>query len=983
MKSDKPILFLLFLIFNSFYSKAQETFDACGSEILQEILLKDNPENQKKNAILEKKYRDDFSNSYRSASDSVCLPIIVHLIHNGGIENITDAQIFQGIENLNDAFANKNYYNPNTGLDTKIQFCLAQRDTLENEINGIIRYTSIYTDMSISGSLDSIVSLAFFDPLQYINLHIVQDACLGGDCGAVGFAGFNRIVVEAAYFGVSESRDAVVTHEMGHFLGLDHTFKGGCTNTNCLIDGDKVCDTPPDNQNFENCFADYNSCTSDMDDTSTNNPFRSIALGGLGDQNDAHRNYMDYNTFECYDQFTEGQVDRMHWTIQNRYSSLLQSNACLSPCDNEAIALFTTSTDSIEAGATINFINLSTNATSYVWTVNGDFFSNLENPTLMLNEVGTYLIELEVWNGDDSCLTHSFSIDIIVYCPIQSCIDYHVVGQYLYFENCAPLQEENSWVIIDGSNDTLYQSSSMSLDSFNISSIFFVRLCLTASNSLCQDHTCEIIDIVSDGTEICNNGRDDDGDGLVDLFDPDCPCDNDAYQAQCEVDCQYIPEPTFDFGMKIKWQTPPFNGFLSNVVTYSNASNQTIIGVAHRPWNIQDESALWTLDGRTGSAINQSSVAPNGAEWMSIAKPNPSSEENYFLSETHGFQVFNSSLDLVLDSELTSKDIAGPINLADFNGDGIAEAYMGNTIFNANTGVILVEHAPEKGCSHTCRDHISVAGDFLPSPGLELAAGNVIYDIEINNPNGSAGNSMIPRYADAPVTDGFTSAGDIDGDGQLDVVVVRGTGQDGGGIWVWNPRTLDLIAGAPAGNTWGGIGAIGDVDGDCLPEICMPFFEELRMYKYDGTQNLQLLYDLPTTDNSGSSGVTMFDFNHDGNNEVVYRDLSDLKIIEGSTGSTLSSIPIQSTTGYECPVITDVDNDGEAEILISGHESQWNRTILYCIESSSDTWAPSRVVWNQYSYNPTFVNDDLTIPRHPQNHAKTIARNRKLFARDM
>ena len=153
----------------------------------------------------------------------------------------------------------------------------------------------------------------------------------------------------------------------------------------------------------------------------------------------------------------------------------------------------------------------------------------------------------------------------------------------------------------------------------------------------------------------------------------------------------------------------------------------------------------------------------------------------------------------------------------------------------------------------------------------------------------------------------------------------------------------------------------------------MTFQHELRMYEYDGTSQLKLLFSISTTDKSGFTGLTMFDFNQDGKQELVYRDETDLRILEGSTGSTLASYPLKSNTGSEYPVIADVDNDGEAEILIQGHQSTNGDDVrVYCFESAGAPWAPARPVWNQYGYHVTNVNDDLTIPRQPQNQAATL-----------
>ncbi|EGX88955.1 Peptidase M43B, pregnancy-associated plasma-A [Cordyceps militaris CM01] len=83
-------------------------------------------------------------------------------------------------------------------------------------------------------------------------------------------------------------------HEVGHWLGLLHTFRGGCNSTN----GDYIDDTPveadfsADKAIFDTCPVGRDSCP---------------GLPGL----DPIQNYMDYASEDCRTEFTPGQIDRM------------------------------------------------------------------------------------------------------------------------------------------------------------------------------------------------------------------------------------------------------------------------------------------------------------------------------------------------------------------------------------------------------------------------------------------------------------------------------------------------------------------------------------------------------------------------------------------------------------------------------------------------------------------------------------------------
>ncbi len=487
--------------------------------------------------------------------------------------------------------------------------------------------------------------------------------------------------------------------------------------------------------------------------------------------------------------------------------------------------------------------------------------------------------------------------------------------------------------------------------------------------------------------EICNNGIDDDLDGYVDGFDNDCPCSDSLYNNLCKPNCQSSIIDT-SFKLVKKWESEKIGSSLSNILTFDSSIFVRKIKGGRGIFLPDCKNSILTLSGLTGISISDFDFN------LENSFSSSSSHFSIFKYKDTIYTVFNHKDTLILKNQenVIKWSTAGisnfrneTINISDINGDNLPEIIIANKIVSFLNGAILLQDTIVKG-KNSFGTGIppgsipsnwdggisnSVIADLLPTPGLEIAAGNTIYEVILNNNFSNIGNQLIPHTAESQVKDGLTSVGDIDGDGLLDVIVVRNQYyEDGGGIYVWNPRTGAMIARAPSGES-GSVPFVGDIDGDCHPEIGVVFANQLRMYQYDGTTNLKIMYTIPTSDGSGNTGITMFDFNQDGNNELVYRDETTLRIFEGATGKVLVSTPMLSRTGMEHPIIADIDMDGQAEIITSGYLPGDNDedSRIYCFKSGGAPWAPARSVWNQYGYHVTNVNDDLTIPRYQQNSA--------------
>lgn len=125
---------------------------------------------------------------------------------------------------------------------------------------------------------------------------------------------------------------------------------------------------------------------------------------------------------------------------------------------------------------------------------------------------------------------------------------------------------------------------------------------------------------------------------------------------------------------------------------------------------------------------------------------------------------------------------------------------------------------------------------------------------------------------------------------------------------------------------------------------------------------------------SNATGSSVFDFNGDGAAEVVYNDECFFRIYDGSSGSVYQRLESNSPTRIEYPVVADVDNDGNAEIVISvgnarseGCPNASKKPLqngVRVVGDPSDRWIAARRIWNQHAYHVTNVLESSALPLH-------------------
>jgi uncharacterized repeat protein (TIGR01451 family) len=346
--------------------------------------------------------------------------------------------------------------------------------------------------------------------------------------------------------------------------------------------------------------------------------------------------------------------------------------------------------------------------------------------------------------------------------------------------------------------------------------------------------------------------------------------------------------------------------------------------------------------------------------------------------------VSNARYDYNNDEANTNNDRRSghALSIADFNGDGVPEVFIGNQIFNARTGVRLAARpaTDSAGCVVDCIQGATVAVDMDDDGLLELVAGNVVYKVTITA--GAAGNTIAPwqtAQAVAGMGDGWTAVADIDLDGDPDVVVVRAPANNGvepSRLFVWDGQTATVLGAFNLGlNALGGEPLIGDIDGDGSPEIVFVTVGQLNAFDFvPGNPPATALvkkWGVATNDASGMTSFALFDFNSDGNKELVYRDEQNVRIMNGSgaTAVDLATFACTSGTRAEMPVIAALDGTREARILVTcgtAVNPQF-QGVLRAFETASFPWATTRPVWNQQTYFVTHIENDLSVssPQFP------------------
>ncbi|KKD59389.1 hypothetical protein RN22_15845 [Grimontia sp. AD028] len=373
------------------------------------------------------------------------------------------------------------------------------------------------------------------------------------------------------------------------------------------------------------------------------------------------------------------------------------------------------------------------------------------------------------------------------------------------------------------------------------------------------------------------------------------------------------------------------------VITSFNGSNYAKPGIV-RALSGVDGSDLWNYEDGAIFADPRYSPAIADVDNDGLVEVIVANREDKFIN------ILSHSGRIKKQIERYGRSVSN-IGVSDINQDGIPEILNADAVYSSDTG-FLFSHAWSPS-----------AISFKATNASEqvIFAGGNLYD--------SVGQLLWSH----PKGKGawFSAVADTDGNGTPELIVsVPGSynnshyfalvDEDGTVIW-------ELDKGLAHG---GGVQAISAFleDGDL--GIAYSGYKSVDMHDVDGN----LVWTREISDGtSGKIGVSAFDFDADGSDELIIQDQLGVQVLHGATGESLLSVANSSATLWEYPILVDLEGDDNAELIVvsNDYDSRFNtHRGVRVFESNGNQWKNATRIWNQHSYHQTNITQDGKIPQY-------------------
>ena len=330
-------------------------------------------------------------------------------------------------------------------------------------------------------------------------------------------------------------------------------------------------------------------------------------------------------------------------------------------------------------------------------------------------------------------------------------------------------------------------------------------------------------------------------------------------------------------------------------------------------------------------------------------------------------------------------------------------------------GMVGTPHAKGQPANYIYPGGMATFADLDKDSYPELITGREAWKI-----SWSAGNpptvSLAQKWKDTSgvAGDGWPAIADLDANGTPEVVLTAWPELkilDGatGKLWCGIDPSGALCEGNDAmrtqpilivGGNLGGPATIADLDGDGRPEFGITTGADYRVFDLNrpGETIVKPMNDPAPAPgaiftrwaskvqdkSSAATGSSVFDFQGDGQLEIIYQDECFARVYDGATGTIRLALMNSSATIHEYPLVADLDGDGEAELLVVANQSvaiaragcvattpNWvpNQGLFsYGAGDDIDAWVATRELWTQHTYHVTNAGPDGNVPMMEQDN---------------
>jgi len=427
-----------------------------------------------------------------------------------------------------------------------------------------------------------------------------------------------------------------------------------------------------------------------------------------------------------------------------------------------------------------------------------------------------------------------------------------------------------------------------------------------------------------------------------------------------------VAQPIAPFAMQQKWQwnssdfmpehtqvisTPVVvqlnddngDGIINNndvadvLVTTFSGSNYSNAGLVRALSGI-DGTELWTYQNGGVFSDSRSSLAAADLDGDGVVE--------IVLSDfsSPSIEIINHLGEVKKELTKSGKPL-GASSLSDINNDGVVEIISSNNTFSYEIGLLY----------KTNWSIAPITFDADDNGNQETFAGGGLYD---------SNGVKLWQYG-APESMWFSAVANLDDDLDPEIVVSNPSTNledsvfavlEHNGNVKWEVTNPD--------NLGGGVQAISTFLGTDSLGIVYAGYNAVDMYDQDG----QLVWSVANDDEwSGKIGLSAYDFNGDGVDEIIVQDHYTVRVLNGVNGEVLSTVANSTASLWEYPIVVDLEGDNNAELIVVSNNYDRNYSInngvtVYGAADNSKPWKNATRIWNQHSYHQTNINQDGTVP---------------------